>query len=76
MVDYKDQYKNDLITKSNEDLKKKYISLKNELIYMEECLNDKTTSYEQKSEFINSDIPSVKDSISIIEEILNTRKNK
>lgn len=69
-----DNYKVELNKKTTEELINDLNDLKKELTYMNESLNDNTVSSEQKAEFRNSDIPSVRDSIVIIEEILNKRK--
>lgn len=76
MSNYKEQYKEELSKNSNEELKEKYKALKDDLLYMEECIRNNSISSEQRSEFINSDIPTTKASIKFIEEVLKTRKIK
>ena len=67
---------NELKNKSTEELLMEYNSLKKDIIYMESCLNDKNISLEQKSEFMNSDVPYTREQLEKIEEVLNTRKSK
>ncbi len=74
MDNWKNKYKEELNKKTTEDLKNDLIDLKRELLYMNNCLNDNSISGEQKSEFINSDIPSTKESIEFIEDIIRSRK--
>ncbi|MBR1717736.1 MAG: hypothetical protein IJ715_00535 [Bacilli bacterium] len=68
-MEYKSMQRKDLNEKSTEELK-------NELLFMTRRLDDKNVSYEQKSEFLNSDIPNTKENMEIIEDILSTRKSK
>ena len=75
-MDYKSNFKEDLRGTTFEELIKEFKSLKNELLYMEECINDNNISYEQKSEFLNVDIPNAKENLEIIEEVINERKGK
>ena len=75
-MEYKSSFKEDLRGTTLEELIKEFKNLKKELLYMEECINDNTTSYEQKSEFLNVDIPNTKENIEIIEEVINERKGK
>ena len=75
-MEYKSMQRKDLSEKSTEELKKELEDLKNELLFMTRRLDDKNISYEQKSEFLNSDIPNTKENMEIIEDILSTRKNK
>lgn len=75
-MEYKSSFKEDLRGTTLEELINEFKNLKKELLYMEECINDNTTSYEQKSEFLNVDIPNTKENIEIIEEVINERKGK
>ena len=75
-MEYKSMQRKDLNEKSTEELKEELEDLKNELLFMTRRLDDKNVSYEQKSEFLNSDIPNAKENMEIIEEILSTRKSK
>ena len=72
-MEFKSKVKEDLRSISKEKLLKEFSRLKNELLYMEDSVNNKFISYEQKSEFLNTDIPNTKENIELIEEEIKKR---
>ena len=74
MNNYKEQYKKELNATSTEELIEKYKQIKDELLYMEDCVKSDNINALQKSEFLTNDIPTAKQDIMYIEEILNSRK--
>ncbi len=72
-MEFKSKVKEDLRSISKEELLKEFSRLKNELLYMEDSVSNKLISYEQKSEFLNTDIPNTKENIELIEEEIKKR---
>ena len=67
---------NHLKTKSTEELIAILKEAKEDLEYMQSALYDKEVSWQEKSEYQNTDIPYDRDKIRYIEEELKTRSLK